>query len=43
MKWQEQTKTVAMDGPNKQRVQTAVGKVFEDPKTDDQPNKVTQA
>ena len=43
MKWPEQTKSIAMAGANKQRVQTAIGKVFEDPKPDDQPDKVAQA
>ena len=43
MKWPEQTKTVAMAVENKQRVQITVGKIFEDPKPDDRPDKVTQA
>ena len=43
MKWPKQSITVVMAEANNKGVQTEVGKVFEDPKPGDQPDKVTQA
>ena len=40
--WNRQI-TVAVAGANKQRVHTALGKIFEDPKPVNQSDKVTQA